>query len=211
MLMISHRGYGAEGNTKAALQNSRTFGFDVLEVDLHKTADKEIVLHHDLFLGPYNIEETNLDVLREKDQYLLTLGEFFQYFPPEQNTIYLDLKGSIELAQLLVDYVNAHKICTTDIIVASFNEDHIQIIKNAGLSWKIGFITNNQFDDKRYEDLLVSVDILVLQWNMLSHKVLDICHQKGKRVFVYTCTTTQIYDYISLFPVDGIVSDIIVY
>ena len=149
--------------------------------------------------------------MREKDQYLLTLGDFFQYFPPEQNTIYLDLKGSIELAQLLVEYVNEHQICTTDIIVASFNEDHIQIIQKAGLSWKIGFITNNQFDDKRYEDLLVGVDILVLQWDMLSHKVLDICHQKGKNVFVYTCTTTQIYDYISLFPVDGIVSDIIVY
>ena len=43
MLMISHRGYGAEGNTKAALQNAQTFGFDVLELDLHKTADKEIV------------------------------------------------------------------------------------------------------------------------------------------------------------------------
>lgn len=207
MKLISHRGYGAEGNTRLAFQNARDFGFDVLEVDLHKTGDNEIVLHHDLFLNQYNIEQTDLEVLKNADKHLLSLSDFFQKFPPDQNTIYFDLKGSIELAQLFVDYINTHDICTKEMIVASFNEHHIHILAKSKRLWKIGFITNNVFTQTSF--IVPNIDIFIIKWTMLSQETIEQLHKQGKQVFAYTCTTKQIYDYICSFSVDGIVSDII--
>ena len=92
-LKIAHRGFGAKDNTLLAFRYAVNAKFDVLELDLHQTKDERLIVCHDLFIGPYNVEDTSYDILKMYEPDLITLDVFFAHFPSRHYRIYLDLKG----------------------------------------------------------------------------------------------------------------------
>ena len=71
--LIAHRGASAERpeNSMAAFARAIEVGADMIETDLHLSADDEIVLVHDADLsalgGPQDVSTASLDVLRRLD------------------------------------------------------------------------------------------------------------------------------------------------
>ena len=55
MKVFAHRGYNAKDNTLEAFQNAIIEKFDYLEADIHRTADYDLVLHHDPIIGTHHI------------------------------------------------------------------------------------------------------------------------------------------------------------
>ena len=208
-LSIAHRGFYAKDNTKDAFTNAVEAGFHMLEADIHKTKDNQLVLCHDLFIGRYCVEETTLHTLQSYSPNLLTLKAFFEAFPPTTHLIYLDLKGSDSIVQLLIHFMIDHSVCCDNIIVASFNRYHIQGLSYSFLSWKVAFITCNTFRQFEYDALIQDVDIVVMSWTALSHDIISYLHQCNKQVYTYTCTDQNVYRYMQRFHLDGIVSDIL--
>ena len=211
-LKISHRGYNAKDNSKAALHNAVENGFDILEVDLHKTLDNEIILCHDMFIGTYNVEKTDLYTLKSIDSELLTLDELFTCFPPSKHKLYLDLKGTQiknSIAKLLIDYVRTHNICPKNIIVASFNLEYLREVMISTLEFTIGFLTVNTFNHLHYHPILNGVHIIIINWFMLSEDTMSILSTFKKPIYVYTCKSNIDYQYIQQFSIDGIISDIV--
>ena len=75
-LKIAHRGFGAKDNTLLAFRYAVNAKFDVLELDLHQTKDERLIVCHDLFIGPYNVEDTPYDILKMYEPDLITLDVF---------------------------------------------------------------------------------------------------------------------------------------
>lgn len=208
-LKIAHRGFGAKDNTLLAFRYAVHAKFDVLELDLHQTKDKRLILCHDLFIGPYNVENTPYDTLKMYESDLITLDGFFKYFPSRNHRVYLDLKGRDEIVATLYEYVLSHNVCVENIMVASFNKYHLEALHYSQMSWKIGFITCNTLRPNEYESILYTADFLVVHYNTLSNELMTIINHLDKKLFTYTCDNEYALRYILKYKVHGIVSDIL--
>lgn len=208
MLKIAHRGYNAKDNTKKAFQNAIDAQFDMIELDLHITLEDILIITHDLFLGPHNVEKTDIETLQKYEPELLTFEQYISYFPPSDIKLYIDLKGSDHVATRLVEFMKNKNICCTNVVVASFNRYHIQALSYSYLDWKIGFITSNTFLDFEYDLLLNNCDFISVHWPMLSCDLINSAQKSKKRVFVFTCDSKEVNNHIIQYPIDGIVSDI---
>ena len=208
-LKIAHRGFGAKDNTLLAFRYAVNAKFDVLELDIHQTKDERLIVSHDLFIGPYNVEDTPYDTLKMYEPDLITLDVFFAHFPSRHYRIYLDLKGKDEIVATLYKYVLSHNVCIENLMVASFNKYHLEALNYSQLCWKIGFITGNTLRTNDYESILANADFIVVHYNTLSTDLVDIVKRLDKKIFTYTCDSEYAFRYILKYKVDGIVSDIL--
>jgi len=216
MKVFAHRGYNAKDNTLEAFQNAIREKFDYLEADIHRTADYDLVLHHDPIIGTHHIEKTTVDILTETYPDLLTLDAFFQHFPPTVYKTYLDLKGGDSVSTLVMNYLNQKRIPLRNIIVASFNRYHLNTFIHNKIPVKMGFITANTYLPHELDTMLYGIDFIVVDWASLSNRLIEIVLQHNKKIIVYTCKTIPEYQYIKRFDNNsfhtlyGIVSDIII-
>jgi len=206
VLSIAHRGYYYKDNTSNAFLCAIENNFDMIELDLHKTADDILIIHHDPFIEKYFIEKTPFELLKKTDPLLLTLDEYFGLFPSEKYPLYIDIKGSDYTAFLLMKYIRQNNICKEHIIVASFNQNHLNYFCNIDI--KVALITANSFLPNIYENIFENVDYLVIAWNIVCIDIINYCKKKNKKIFVYTCQSLTEYNYIIQYDVDGIISDI---
>ena len=209
MLKIAHRGHKSKDNTREAFLNAIKH-FDMLEADIHKTADNRIVLFHDDFIEGRFIENMYLNQIRSIDPDVLSLDEFFAYFPPSKYKILLDLKGCTELANLLKTYIQENNIPLHNIIIASFNRKHLHSMFYSGIGVKLAFITYNVFNSPEYGSILSLVDYLVIDTSILTKELMQDIKPYNVKVLVCTCTSQYVCEYMKKFPIQGIISDIII-
>ena len=216
MKIFAHRGYNAKDNTLEAFKNAIREKFDFLEADVYRTADYDLVLHHDPIIGIHHIEKTTLDILTETYPDLLTLDDFFQHFPPTVYKTYLDLKGGDSVSTLVMNYLNQKRIPLRNIIVASYNRYHLNTFIHNKIPVKLGFITANTYLPHELDTMLYGIDFIVVDWASFSNRLIEIVLQHNKKIIVYTCKTIPEYQYIKRFnhgstnTLYGIVSDIII-
>ncbi|MCX7668618.1 MAG: glycerophosphodiester phosphodiesterase family protein, partial [Anaerolineae bacterium] len=139
-LRIGHRGAAAHApdNTLLGIRRAAALGADMVEIDVQRTADRQVVLAHDAHLraadGRYwPINRCTLDELRQVDlgagERVPTFAEAVKVCQEEQLGIYIELKdfGAIpEVLRILraEDYVG-HSIA------ASFRPDWLAEVKAA--------------------------------------------------------------------------------
>tara|TARA_B100000073_G_scaffold344975_1_gene352977 strand:- start:294 stop:923 length:630 start_codon:yes stop_codon:yes gene_type:complete len=209
MLRIAHRGYNAKDNTKLAFENALNH-FDMIETDIHKTADNELILYHDDFIGGMFVEKINLYQIKIVDPDIMTLDEFFELFPPRRIKIYLDLKGSTDVAYLLIKYLQEKVVPLENLIIASFNKKHLHIFKFSGLNVKLGFITYNTFQSVEFGMLMNSIQYLIVHSSNLNNELINTVSPYNPDILVCTCDSEYMYKYMCQFPIKGIISDIII-
>lgn len=76
-------------NTRPAFDRALALGCDGLELDLHRTADGHLVIHHDPLLRGLPIAQTRLPALRRLQPGLMTLPVFLRRYGPRA---WLDLE-----------------------------------------------------------------------------------------------------------------------
>lgn len=148
-LVIAHQGGDGvwPGETMLAFQNSAALGVDVLEMDIHITADGELILMHDETVdrttdGTGEIESMTLADLKKLDAAydwspddgqtfpyrgqgltIATLEEVFQAFPNMRMTIEIK-KTNASMAKPFCDLIREYDMRDT-VLVASFHDDRL--------------------------------------------------------------------------------------
>ena len=209
MLKIAHRGHSSlyGDNNMLSFQKAYEDGFDVIEMDIQLTANKEIVVFHDLFVDDILIRNmVTQDVAKHG---VLLLKEVFEEFRYANVILYLDLKGSVEVAKQLVFLLQSIKYPLDKIWVASLNKNHLYVLMCSPIKVTMGFITANSFYDCEYEQLLQDIDFIVCDISILNTSVVKNMKDLKKGIFVYTANTKQHIQYIKKFDVDGIISNIL--
>ncbi|RZD40633.1 MAG: hypothetical protein CXT73_06375 [Methanobacteriota archaeon] len=205
---IAHRGYSSKyvDNSKEAFNEAIIHKFDMIELDI-QLCKNEIIVSHDLTIENKNMIDMTIEELKKYN--IITLREFFNIVNRKNTLVYLDLKGSIELSQKLLDYLYELNIDLTKVFIASFNIEHLDTIYKMNKTIKLGYITNNMLDNKVINDLMkYDLRFICFYYSILTQECIDYCHNKNTKVFVYTCSNSKDYDVIKkLNNLDGIVTD----
>lgn len=113
IVRVAHRGASAQypENTLLAFRKAIEQGVDVLEIDIHRTADHELIVMHDPTLerttnGHGNIHEHLLQEIRQLDagqgETVPLLKEAIQLARESQVRLYVEVKGATEPEELAI-------------------------------------------------------------------------------------------------------------
>ncbi|MGZ9428901.1 glycerophosphodiester phosphodiesterase family protein [Mycoplasma sp. 1012] len=177
-LILGHRGYSAIApeNTELAFEMAYQFNFDGVELDVHLTKDKKLVIIHDettnrTALTKKEIEFCTLEELKKDDhslffkkstrkQTILTLEEFldkylnlFKIINVEIKTDQKEYKGiEEELHKLASKYGQAY---FQKIVFSSFNFQTLRNMRKLSSKYQLGFLfwTETQFKAVSIEEM----------------------------------------------------------
>jgi glycerophosphoryl diester phosphodiesterase len=212
---IGHRGAPREfpENSLAAFKRAFERGADAIELDVHKTADGIVVVHHDPTLaasakrhGGRAIADLTLQQVRavELDHGIgiPTLAEVLAIVPPS-GRVYLELKGA-GVGEAVVK-VLANSSC--DCAVHSF--DHAAVARMRDIAPEVprGIL----YDDR-------SVDVIAAmretgardvwpKWRLIDHATVKRVHDAGGRLIAWTVNSRRAASSLTELGVDGLCTD----
>jgi glycerophosphoryl diester phosphodiesterase len=161
--ILAHRGYSdiAPENTQLAFESAFNFGFDGVELDVHKTKDGELVIIHDETTNrtsekKLSIQNSLYQDLNELDyaskfpisnlpsQQLLTLKKFLDLFINKFSIINIEIKtDEIEYKGIEKDVITLLKkypLYRNKILISSFNFKSLERVREFDDKILIGFL-----------------------------------------------------------------------
>ena len=209
MYHIAHRGYSDlhKDNTFESFKSAIDNHFDMIEMDLVLTKDKQIAVYHDTFFEDKLIINITLDELKKYDSEILSLQEFFDKIDHTKINLYLDIKGNnIDICEILEKILNVAN--NPNVFIGSFNFCIIQNIKKINPSRQVGFITENIFNENIFKVLCeIGISFVCFHWTSLDSNMIEYLHNKGIYIFTYTCKNKNIEEFMKQYNIDGIVSN----
>lgn len=209
MLQIAHRGYSAKygDNNMESFCQAIHHRFDMIELDIQLCKTGEIVIFHDTYLDGKAIIDYEVTELLPHG--ILTLDDFFLDISPNLIKVFLDIKGSPEVAYPLISMLSA---LFTDqqlrnIYISGFGRHSIETLRNTRLPICLGLTTSNDFTLEQLEALTKSLDFVCLHWTALNHENIEFLKSKNKLVFSYTCENEHNYRVMKQYSLDGIVTN----
>ena len=211
IIQIAHRGDSKynKDNTIESFISALNKNYDMIELDVQLCKSGEIIVFHDLEIHDKMVNELNFDEILEIENDIISLEEFFKIPGMKDSKIYIDLKGSLSLANEIVDFIHEANLNKDNIIIGSFNLKHLDIINILDSEIKLGFITENNLNDFMYCKLsqLNYLHFVCIHWTMLDHESLKLIKLLGHKIFCYTCKNDTILLKILEYDVNGIVTN----
>lgn len=184
--------------------------FDIIKLDIQLCKSGEIVIYSDIFLGNDLISELTFSEIFIKDANILKLHDFLAN-KNYKLKILLEIKGTLiitdQLKNILGLIPNRELF---DIIISSYNRSHLDKIGNSMIIKK-GLITKNKFNVNNLISILNNLQYLIINWKNLDMETLYQCHSLGIKVFAYTLKKDKELKYILKYPVDGIITNKLLY
>jgi len=202
--LLAHRGYCeiAPENTKLAFDAAKLFGFHGIEIDVHMTKDKELVLIHDERVdrtsdGKGAIQDLKLKELRKLNfaakfgeeypkQQILTYEEFLNLYGNEFRVINTEIKTGFthyKDIEKIIWKVHQKVKPKSKIIYSSFNLNSLVIMKQVSDNKSTcGFLFVDEKDCIGHEETIKNNCEFIHPWfkSMLSEKSLDYYYEKLK-------------------------------
>jgi glycerophosphoryl diester phosphodiesterase len=211
MIEIAHRGNSEfhKDNTIESFKSALDNDFDMIELDIQLCKSGEIIVYHDTYINDKMLIDMNFIDILEIEPDLITLGEFFNIHGMKEAGVYLDLKGNLEIADELVKFIDQNDLNKDNIVIASFNFMHLEILFALDSELQLGFITDNNLSDGMYSKLrdLNSINFVCVNWSGLDHESIKIIRLMGMKIYAFTCSNKAILESMLEYNIDGIVTN----
>ncbi len=227
-LIIAHRGASgyAPENTMAAFEKALEMGAEGIELDVHLTADGEIVVIHDHTIdrtsdGKGMVGALTLEEIRKYDfgawfdpkfkgQRIPTLGEVFELLEDWDGLLNIEVKSGPILypgiEEKLVDMVKSWNF-RGRIIFSSFNHYSLRDIKALDPSMEIGLLyMAGLVEPWKYAKDLNAQALHPLYYNVVPELVAG-CKENGIKLNPFTIDEENKMEMIMRAGVDGIITD----
>ena len=212
MLKIAHRGYAKnyKENTVLAFEDAIHNNFDVIEIDIQLDKNNKIIVFHDTHINFQLVNTLSYEEIIQSIPDVMLLSTFFEKIDYQMIQIYLDLKGSTKLAEILHIFIIENNINIEKIWFASFNMQHLDILSKNNQCYQLGFISDNNFTLDILLHIVSKYNIyfVCFHWCILNKESISMLHSKGIRVFYYTLKDEKMLTMLDKFEIDGIISDI---
>ncbi|UUD36638.1 glycerophosphodiester phosphodiesterase [Mycoplasmopsis citelli] len=215
-LLLAHRGYSgiAPENTKLAFMLAYEYGFDGVELDVHMTKDKHLVIIHDettdrTALVSRNIENSTLAQLKKDDhssffkfevqkQRILTLDEFFQLFLDKFKLINVEIKTDVKLYPGIEEELDKLKDIYPQIldkvVYSSFNFSTLERMYALDPKYKLAFLWWKKTEFKKISHKRIKQVCKYLNpWTVLYDKHKDEYKTLGLPFMLWTLNTERKY------------------
>ncbi|NLY61417.1 MAG: glycerophosphodiester phosphodiesterase [Clostridiales bacterium] len=227
-LVIAHRGASAYApeNTVPAFEKALELGTEGIELDVHMTADGEIVVIHDFSIdrtsnGKGMIKDFTLDDIKKFDfgswfgpEYkgvsIPTLSEVLQLLRDWDGLLNIEVKsGPIfykGIEEKLIDMVKAYDF-SERVIFSSFNHYSLRDIKTIDPSMKIGLLyMAGLVEPYNYAKSLGAEALHPYYYNIVP-EVVEGCKKNGIKLNPFTINNKKEIEMIMKAGVDGIITD----
>lgn len=220
MLKIGHR--GAKGyepeNTLVSFQKALDMQVDGIELDVHLSADGELMVIHDEtvdrttngkgFVNKLSLRE--LKAFRIDDKYEIpTLNEVFDLV--NQNCfINIELKSyeaTEKVVSLIEKYVAQKKWNYDHFLVSSFDWNALQQVASLNDKIPIGVITDSNLELALAFAKSVQAKSIHPNFQLLTKENTARMQEKGLLVFPWTINETEDIQKIKAYNVNGIITD----
>lgn len=213
MRVLAHRGDSKlhGDNNMESFKAAASLGVDGIEMDVCITKDDNLILHHNTVCKNTGIPINSRNLLQTD----LLLEEVFTEFKDDSFEFILDIKDTrvySNIVREIYELCLKHK-CLDRCIFASFNEFLLRDLKNiekiTGSKIRKAYITANIQEDLFSSRIdTFSLTHLILYKFQVNQDVVNTCQSKGGvKVYIYTCNTHGLCDYMEALGCDGVISD----
>lgn len=234
--VIAHRGASAYApeNTISAFKKAFELGIDILEIDVHQTKDRELVVLHDGTVnrttnGTGKVKNTTFEELRKLDagswfskdfigEKIPSLKEVFE-ITPDSIVLLIEIKKGSEtypgienrVIQLISEYNLKERV-----ILKSFDDKILQEFKNIDpeiprLKVFVGQISFLRIviDYSLNFGSVLDNDVQYIQahWLGITKCLIDKAHKRGYKVYVWDVNNEKRMKDLILMGIDGIETD----
>lgn len=226
--IVAHRGasWDAPENTLAALELAIEQGSDAVEFDVRETNDRFPVLIHDATTGRTtddllnrNVSSLTLSQIKDLDagrwfsedfrgEKIPTLEEAFELIDGRTRA-FVELKVvSLTLESQTVRIIESYNMVENSVIL-SFNRDQLRRIKELNPNLKTLLLVPVFYGDINVMLNYQDIDYYGFSRDIISQNphFVELAHQKGKSVYVWTVNSEQNLQEAVLNDVDGIITD----
>lgn len=214
-IIIGHRGaasYEPE-NTLKSFNKAVKLGVNAVELDVHLSKDKKVVVIHDETVdrttnGKGYVNETGFEELRKLDagdrEQIPALQEVIDLFA-DKAMLVIELKA-LKTAKPVVEILKKNKI-EDRVYVISFLHEMVKEVKALDKRIKTGVLfvgrplnANNLAKD-------VNADALVLHYKTINKRLVQNAHKEKLKVFVWNIDDKEEIEDVAKLGVDGIGSN----
>ncbi|GAB6929452.1 glycerophosphodiester phosphodiesterase family protein [Paenibacillus sp. JCM 10914] len=235
---IAHRGASgyAPENTLAAFAKADEMGADMLELDVQRSSDGQLVVIHDMTVdrtsnGKGKVGNMTLSELRRldvgswysadfKDEVIPTLQEVLMRFgertgllielksPEFYPGIEQDLVACLQLHSQL-HAVDRHSSLIPPVIVQSANADSLQRLHKLMPEIPLGIVitSSSQLSKLRMNEVCTYADYVNISMRLVSRGLIQKIHQSGMKSFIWTIRDMHQIPYLLHMKADGIITD----
>ena len=227
---ISHRGFSgaAPENTLAAFKKAIEAGSDMIELDVHLSKDREVVVIHDDTLkrtttGNGRVADFNLQELRKLDagfwsgsqfrgEKIPTLKEVFE-LARGKILLHIELKEGdlgrynlIDLTDRTLEEVERAGMLD-QVLFGSFNLPAVDRVREKYPQLPVALIYNKPWNLPQDAMGERPLPILSCSGTVLNQANLSKAHEQGIKVFVWTLDTEAHIEHFLNIGVDGIITN----
>lgn len=224
--ITAHRGYSAIApeNTLPAFEEAVEIGADYIELDVQLTADGQLVVFHDKTIERTTDGTGELSKMTYDELQKLSAGKWFsddgkfddvkisllsEVLECVGDDILLnieiknhgDVKKTAEITAGIIEEYGIERSC----YVTSFSYTALKTIKKINPKIKTGLIANvatsTSFSQLQY------IDAVSLNYIFVNSSIVNMAHQNGKRVFVWTVDRKSDIQHMIAMGVDNIITN----
>ena len=217
-LVIAHRGASRERpeNTLPAFLRALELGADGIELDVHLTRDRKVVVHHDPVprvtnpparLARRAIADLSLDELRqlhvEEDVEIPTLEDVLEAVG-ERAEVFVEIKGR-HMEKEVVACLSDHG---RRFAVHSFDHRVVKRVRKLAPEFRTGILMTSYLIES--DAALTAAGALDLwqEWEMIDEQLVADVHSVGGRVIAWTINSRDRAIDLGRMRVDGLCSDV---
>jgi glycerophosphoryl diester phosphodiesterase len=212
--IFAHRGASAAypENTIEAFQGAKTLGADWVELDVRRTVDGALAVHHDAHLadGRAIVELRAADLPAS----VPSLAEALEACRPLG--VNVEIKNSPndgdfdDKAALVEPVVAVIRDCSQPIIVSSFHRPTLERVRAAASDVPRALLTFDLRDAPRTIDSAAAAGHVALHpWDgTVTHELVELAHAAGLKVNVWTVDEPGRIVELAAMGVDGIVTNV---
>lgn len=214
MLKIGHRGakgYVAE-NTLASFQKAMDLGCDGIELDVHLSADNEIMVIHDDTIDRTTNGKGLVNAIASSALQQLgvpTLSEVLDLVNKSclVNIEIKDVKATDLVVQLIQNYISVHNWKYPDFIVSSFDWSVLEAVQSKKNQIPLGVLTENKLEEAFVFAKKIKAYSIHPHYKILTKEKVTLCQQNGFLLFPWTVNEHDEIEKMKTFTVNGIISD----
>ncbi|SCS31219.1 glycerophosphodiester phosphodiesterase [Staphylococcus caeli] len=231
LLYVAHRGLATAypENTYIAFEAALKSGVDILEIDIHCTADGKLVVIHDETIdrtsnGSGHVGSLTLEALRHfdfgihkgvafKGQRILLLAEVLELIKNYPQRLLIEIKKThlySEIENKLIEQLKVHGMPTEKVIIQSFDAQCIQNIASMDLGYELGVLISKRkfwYRMPNFKKISTYAKYINPQYTLINRRFIKKANDYGLSVLPYTVNQKHAAAKLIELGVDGLISD----
>ncbi|MEG1285065.1 MAG: glycerophosphodiester phosphodiesterase [Romboutsia sp.] len=232
MQIFAHRGASGDypENTILAFKKALEIGVDGIELDVHKSKDGQLIVIHDedvkrTFKGKGLIKDYTLEELKElkckkfkfindNECRICILRDVIELIKDEDIVLNIEAKTDeihYNLEEDVLKLINEYGV-KDKILISSFYHQTIKNFKELNNSLKYGALYGYKKDYDPEQNIVehaekIGVYSINISINLVTKEIVQLAHNNGLKVFVYTVNSPMIMRKMIDCNVDGVFTD----